>query len=77
MQELFFGKIPWTSPIEVMFGEELGWPDLEPVGIVATHFNTMDHKGALGVIGPARISYSTVIPILRYFGNLIEEVTRV
>ena len=30
--------------------------------------------GHLGVIGPARANYGTVIPILRYFGNLIEEV---
>jgi len=76
LQDLFFGRIPWSSPVEVMFGEELGWPDLEPVGIVATHFNTMGHTGALGIIGPTRLPYPTVIPILRYFGNLIEEVTK-
>jgi len=76
MQDLFFGKVSWASPVEVFFAEELGWADPEPVGVVATHFDAMGHKGALGIIGPTRLPYPTVIPILRYFGNLIQEVTR-
>ncbi len=72
LDRLFFGF--GTSPLEVLFGEELGMPELAPAGIVATHFNIRGKPGALGVIGPARISYPTVIPILRYFGNLIQEV---
>jgi heat-inducible transcriptional repressor len=76
MQELFFGRFPWGSSVEVLFGEELGWPGLEPVGVVATHFNSMGHKGALAVIGPTRLRYPTLIPILRYFGTLIEEVSK-
>ncbi len=73
LDRLFFG-IPSPSPLEVLFGEELGIPELAPTGIIATHFNIKGKPGALGVIGPARISYPTVIPILRYFGNLIQEV---
>jgi heat-inducible transcriptional repressor len=73
MDRLFFG-FQSTSPLEVLFGEELGIPELAPTGIVSTHFSIKGRPGALGVIGPARISYSTVIPILRYFGNLIEDV---
>lgn len=73
LDRLFFG-IPSPSPLEVLFGEELGIPELAPAGIIATHFNIKGKPGALGVIGPARISYPTVIPILRYFGNLIQEV---
>lgn len=73
LDRLFFGYQP-TSPLEVLFGEELGMPELAPTGIVATHFNIQGKKGALGIIGPARANYGTVIPILRYFGNLIEEV---
>jgi heat-inducible transcriptional repressor len=73
LDRLFFGTPP-TSPMEVLFGEELGWPELAPTGILSTHFLIKGKPGALGVIGPARADYSTVIPILRYFGNLIEEV---
>jgi len=74
MDRLFFGMTQAASPLEVLFGEEIGWPELAPAGIVATHFNIKGKPGALGVIGPARSDYGTVIPILRYFGNLIEEV---
>jgi heat-inducible transcriptional repressor len=74
MQELFFERAMSGSPIDVLFGEELGWPQLLPVGIVATHFDVRGKKGVLGIIGPVRISYPTVIPILRYFRNLIQEI---
>lgn len=73
LDRLFFG-FESTSPLEVLFGEELGIPELALTGIVSTHFNVKGKKGALGVIGPARADYGTVIPILRYFGNLIEDV---
>ena len=73
LDRLFFG-FPSNSPLGVLFGEEIGWPELMPTGIVSTHFTIHGMPGALGVIGPARADYSTVIPILRYFGNLVEEV---
>lgn len=73
LDRLFFG-FESTSPLAVLFGEELGIPGLAPTGIISTHFTVNGKKGALGVIGPARANYGTVIPILRYFGNLIEEV---
>lgn len=76
MQELFFEKMTWTSPIEVLFGEEVGWPEIAPIGVVGTKFKTKDKEGVLGVIGPARLSYATVIPVIRYFKELIEEVAR-
>jgi len=76
MMDLLFKRIMGLSPVEVLFGEELGWSDLEPVSVVATRFQVKGQNGALAVIGPARLSYPTVIPVLRYFGNLIEEVGR-
>lgn len=74
LQELFFERVQGESPVEVVFGEEIDWPGLNPVGVVATRFNIKGKPGALGVIGPSRLNYSTVIPILRYFGNLIQEI---
>lgn len=73
IHELFFSR-QFSSPIDVLFGEELGGRELASVGIVSTHFNAAGRNGALGVIGPTRLSYATIIPVLRYFGNLIEEV---
>lgn len=71
---LFFEKVQGNSPVEVIFGEELGWTGLAPIGVVATRFKVKEKQGALGVIGPARLDYPVIIPMLRYFGNLIQEV---
>ena len=76
LQEILLSRLTGISPIEVLFGEDLSLPELEPIGIVATRFNAAGHQGALGVVGPQRLAYPTIIPILRYFGNLIQEVTR-
>jgi transcriptional regulator of heat shock response len=73
LDRLFFG-LESKSPLAVLFGEELGWPELAPTAIVSTHFTVGGRPGALSVIGPARSDYSTVIPTLRYFGNLIQEI---
>ena len=76
IHELFFERPLSGSPIDVFFGEELGWPNLNPVGVVSTHFTAKGKNGVLSVIGPVRLSYQTVIPTLRYFKNLIEEVSK-
>lgn len=74
IHELFFERASLTDPFDVLFGEELNWPELNTVGIVTAHFNAKGKKGALGVVGPLRLSYPTIIPIVRYFSNMIEEV---
>lgn len=73
MRELFFRRMTGTSPVEVVFGEELGWPGFNPIGVVATRFDVRGKHGAIGVIGPARLPYSRVIPVVRYFRDVIEE----
>lgn len=74
MQELFFERMTGTSPVEVIFGEDLGWQGFRPIGVVGTRFSAGGREGALGVIGPARLPYSKVIPVIRYFSSLIQEV---
>ena len=73
LHELFFERMTGASSVEVIFGEELGWPELYPIGVVGTQFDILGKRGALGVIGPARLHYSRVIPIVRYFKDIIEE----
>jgi heat-inducible transcriptional repressor len=72
--DLFFNKFTGVSPIEVLFGEELGWDFFEPIGIVASRFKVGEQEGAIGIIGPFRLNYPTIIPTVRYFGNLLEQM---
>lgn len=73
MQELFFERTSWHSPVEIVFGEDLGWPNFEPVGIVASQFVGPNCKGSLGIIGPTRFNYPAVIPFVRYFSSLVSQ----
>jgi heat-inducible transcriptional repressor len=74
MHEIFFRRMSGTSPVEVLFCEDLGWAELEPVGIAATRFNIGNKKGALAVVGPTRLRYPYVVPALRYYKKLMEEI---
>jgi heat-inducible transcriptional repressor len=74
LHELFWVRLAGVSPIEVLFGEELGWQYFEPISIVATRFEAGGKKGVLGVIGPFRSNYPAIIPTVRHFRNLIQEL---
>lgn len=63
--------------IHVLMGEELGPRLSGPYGFVFRKYVTpANTTGEIGVIGPTRLNYTYVIPTVRYFGNLIEEVAR-
>jgi transcriptional regulator of heat shock response len=74
MHELFFHRMTGTSPVEVIFGEDLGWPGFSPIGVVGTRFQLLGKNCALGVIGPARLPYPRVIPVMRYFRDIFEGI---
>jgi heat-inducible transcriptional repressor len=71
-----FEKAIDEGPIHLLLGEELG-DFFEPCGLVFTNFEAGPKKsGYLGVIGANRLNYPSIIPQVRYFGNLIEELGR-
>lgn len=72
-----FAKSFGEEPTHLLLGEELGYEFLEPCGMVFTHFEAGPEKsGSLGVIGPCRLYYPRVIPTVRYFANLVEELAK-
>lgn len=73
LMDLFFTRFPVESPFEVLFGEEMGLRNL-PIGVVAAHFRARNSNGAIGVIGPVRQSYASLVPTIKYYKDLIEEV---
>ncbi len=61
----------------ILLGEEMGPRLSGPYSCVFTHFTTpMQTRGEIGVIGPTRLNYMYVIPTVRYFGNLVEQVAK-
>lgn len=71
--DLFFNRFPVETPFDVLFTEELGFRNM-PVGIVAAHFNIKGRNGALGVVGPVRQSYASLVPTIRYYRGMLEEI---
>ena len=64
--------------IHILLGEDLG-PALSggPYGFVFKRYITSGNTGGeIGVIGPARLNYTYVVPAVRYYGNLIQEVAK-
>lgn len=66
----------WESddPIHMLLGNELGLDVFEPCGFIYAQYKSGPRSGAIGVIGPSRLKYSRIIPMVRYFGSLIGEV---
>jgi len=73
-EEIVSRTIEGEDPIHLLLGEELGEKYLEPCGFVYIHYEVPRHKGIVGVIGPYRLNYPYIIPIVRYFGSLVEEI---
>ena len=75
-QNLFAGQIN-DDEIHILLGEELG-PRLNgPYGFVFTRYHTpMNLSGEVGVLGPSRLNYTNVVPTVRYFGSLIQEIAQ-
>lgn len=69
-------KMIWSSSVSVLIGEELNVNYLEPCGFVFSRFETAYTSGAIGVIGPTRINYPYVMPVVRYFGGFISQAGR-
>jgi heat-inducible transcriptional repressor len=75
LTQLFFERAYGNEPIHVVFGSDLGWPYFEPVGMAFTYFNAGENRlGSLAVVGPCRMNFPKVIPTLRYFSRLINDL---
>jgi heat-inducible transcriptional repressor len=55
-----------TGAMRVVIGEELGDPGVARCAVVAEPVGSAPLRGGLGVIGPVRMRYDRVIPLVRY-----------
>ena len=75
-QSLFLGQTD-DEEIHILLGEELGPRLIGPYGFVYTKYHTgLNLTGQVGVLGPSRLNYTNVVPTVRYFGALIQEIAK-
>lgn len=63
-----------VNDIQILMGEELGQRMFAPCGLIYTHFGNSKIGGTIGILGPYRFNYPEVIPTVRYFGDIINEM---
>lgn len=64
-----------VDPFDILLGDEFGARSmLTQCGFVYMKFTTPHVNGAIGVVGPSRLNYSYIVPVVRYMGGLIDEM---
>jgi len=64
-----------TDPFDIILGDEIATSSpLSQCGYIYARFTTPRISGAIGAVGPSRLNYPVVIPIVRYVGGLISEI---
>jgi len=59
----------------VFLDDDLGEELLRPYSFVFSKFKTKkNNQGSIGIIGPARLQYESIVPTVRYFSNMVSEV---
>jgi heat-inducible transcriptional repressor len=59
----------------VFIGAEANFADLDDISVVAASYGSEDRPlGTIGVIGPSRMNYSRVIPLVDFTADVITEI---
>jgi heat-inducible transcriptional repressor len=76
LRSIFSGQVD-DNDIHIVLGEELGPRLIGPYGFVYKRYHTpLNLIGEVGVFGSSRLNYTSIVPTVRYFGNLIEEIAK-
>ena len=75
--QAIFNRGEDENKVHVLIGAETGIASLAPCSVIYRHFDLgRGRRGTMGVIGPARINYPAIIPTIRYFSDLMNELSR-
>lgn len=74
ISKVFENSALHQAEIKFAIEDEIGIENLNKCAIIFTPYQTGNKKGYIAILGPSRLNYSGIIPILRYTKNLIEEL---
>lgn len=62
--------------VDILLGDEFGGRGiLRECGFVFNKFQTPHISGMIGVVGPSRLNYPKLVPVVKYMGGLIRELS--
>lgn len=64
------------NQFSIFLGDELEQEVFRPYSFIFSRFDVKSHscQGSIGVVGPARVKYESLVPTVKFFGGLIDEV---
>ncbi len=74
MEEIFEAGAS-ENPIQFVFGQDLGNRFLEPIGVIYMRVSSPRLHCVMGVLGSIRFEYDYVVPMMRHFRSVLEELT--
>lgn len=72
-----FARVPTEQNFGILLGEESGLPGFAGCGVIFSRFTLPRGRGGyLGVLGPTRLPYPQVVPMVKYFADLVNELSK-
>jgi len=63
--------------VRVLIGTEIDVPDIADCSLILSHYGSEEQiLGSLGIIGPKRIPYRQVIPLVEYVARRLSQAFR-
>ncbi len=69
-----FKGITFEKDIYTLIGDEIPVENLDKTTIIFTPYKIGEKTGNLAILGPSRLNYSKVIPMVKYTKKIIEEL---
>lgn len=74
LMDEIFDRSQSENAVKVVFGQDLGNKDLDPISIMFVNLDLPEHPCRFAVLGSKRFDYSYVLPVMKYFKGLIESM---
>ncbi len=63
-----------NDPVEIKIGEELNTPGITNCSVIIGHYQLQNATGYVGIIGPTRMNYSKLVPLVEYTAQTISQM---
>lgn len=68
------GETISAGGVRVVIGSEAHLSDVEDVSVISASYGPDSSAGSLGVIGPTRMDYAKVVPLVGFTANLVTKI---